>query len=477
MAGPTLIQIKRSQGPGALAAPGSLANGELGYTANGDVLYIGIESAVVPIGGERFPGVLTANQALVTNTTNMIDKIMLGNTTVNTVANSLAFTLANSTVTFSLTKPSAAQVTAGDFFLGADGAWQQPAGSVTALDGLSDVVLTGLANNDFFTYDEAAAAWENHPAGNGFSFDGHSPSILVAAASGLVVNTTGVWVDGANGISVTTDGVNVLATNGMVSNTTGLWLTPGSGLVTNSTGLHVGTGDGVAVDADLVRVVAGTSGGLVSNSTGVWVDAANGIVLSADGVNVLGGVTTTVNTTGIHVNSTLSITSLDLSGDLTVGGTMTTLDATNLQVTDPLIKLANEQADTTSFLDALDIGFVAEYGNTTVTHFTGLFRDTSVGDNRYKFFDSTNDFPVPTTTVDTANVNFALANLEINAIFLSTALVGTMGGTGLAAIAEDSILVGNATNGYTALALGAQGLVLQSTGTALVYDSLDGGTF
>lgn len=70
---PNLIQIKRSL---TNATPVGLANGELAFTANGDVLFIGSPNgSVVGIGGARFPGVLTANQALVANTTKGIDEI------------------------------------------------------------------------------------------------------------------------------------------------------------------------------------------------------------------------------------------------------------------------------------------------------------------------------------------------------------------------------------------------------------------
>ena len=43
---------------------------------------------------------------------------------------------------------------------------------------------------------------------------------------------------------------------------------------------------------------------------------------------------------------------------------------------------------------------------------------------------------------------------------------------------NQAILVGNTTNGYNELALDTNaGYILQSNGTALVYDTLDGGTF
>jgi hypothetical protein len=51
------------------------------------------------------------------------------------------------------------------------------------------------------------------------------------------------------------------------------------------------------------------------------------------------------------------------------------------------------------------------------------------------------------------------------------------GGTGINTVTNNAILVGNSTNGFTQLALGTSGYVLQSNGTALVYNILDGGTF
>ena len=77
-----LMQIKRST---TADAPGALANGELAYTANGDVLFIGSNSTVVPIGGVRNPGQLTANQALVANASGYLDTIKAANAVVNKV--------------------------------------------------------------------------------------------------------------------------------------------------------------------------------------------------------------------------------------------------------------------------------------------------------------------------------------------------------------------------------------------------------
>ena len=54
----------------------------MAFTANGDVLYIGSNGGIVAIGGKRNPGTLTANQALVANSTSGIDKIIVANAAV-----------------------------------------------------------------------------------------------------------------------------------------------------------------------------------------------------------------------------------------------------------------------------------------------------------------------------------------------------------------------------------------------------------
>jgi hypothetical protein len=73
------------------------------------------------------------------------------------------------------------------------------------------------------------------------------------------------------------------------------------------------------------------------------VAAANGLnggtITSTGTISVLGGSTLTVNTTGVHVNSTLSLTDLTLSGNLTVSGTRTYVNTTTLDVGDNIITL------------------------------------------------------------------------------------------------------------------------------------------
>ena len=66
------IQIKRSQ---TTTTPGSLADGELAWSGASEKIFIGDYGSVVAIGGKHTPGVLTANQAIVTDNSNNIDHI------------------------------------------------------------------------------------------------------------------------------------------------------------------------------------------------------------------------------------------------------------------------------------------------------------------------------------------------------------------------------------------------------------------
>lgn len=518
-----LIQIKRSQ---ATATPTSLANGELAWSSNGNILYIGnFAGGVTAIGGTRTPGVLTANQALVANSTSGIDKIIVANAVITTVT-------ANGTT------GTAGQVLTSN---GTTTYWAAPA---TTLEGLSNIDTTGVANGDVlayyngtwvdfditggtgittssnataitvtlnntavtvgsygdantvgtFTVDQqgrltaAGSADINHDTLLNFVANEHidHSAVSITAGNGLtgggnITASRSLAVVAGSGIASNATGVHVVAgpSGGLVSNATGVYVTAGSGLVANATGVHIGTGNGIAVDADSIRV-----------------QQANGIAVDSGGVRVAAGPTLTVNTTGVHVNSTLSLTDLTLSGNLTVTGTLTTLDTTNLIIEDPMIELANGNSTT----DSLDIGFFGQYG-ATGTKFTGLFRDAT--DGVYKLY--TGLTVEPTTTVDTAGIGYTQAvlqaflnsgglvsnssavtltanstlavNLTANTLTLTTPLAATSGGTGLNSYTSGDIIVANTGNALSKLSLGADGLILQSNGTALVYESLDGGTF
>ena len=87
-------------------------------------------------------------------------------------------------------------------------------------------------------------------------------------------------------------------------------------------------------------------------------------------------------------------------------------------------------------------------------------------------------FVVNSSAVTISGNSTVAVSVTANTLTLSTALAGTSGGTGKATVANNSLLVGNSTNGYNELTFNTTGgYVLQSNGTAIVYDFLDGGSF
>ena len=523
------IQIKRST---TNAAPTGLANGELAYTSNGEILFLGHpdgSTGSIAIGGRRVPGTLTANQALVANATSGIDKVIVANLVptaiyANGSTGSAGQVLAsNGTVAYWLTPDVS---TTYDLLVVANTEANAGRVRLDPSSGANDDVLFVGANGVTVSSNSTAILITGTSgditavtAGNGLTGGGTSGDVTLNVLRGdgtLTVNATGVYVNTAN-LSVATSqlsgdvalgtqtsgnyvatitaGVGISGSSSGEGGAATIAVVANNGITANSTGVFARAANGISVDASGINVTGGN--GLVSNTTGVHVGAANGISVSADAVGVTTGSTLTVNASGIHVNSALSITDLILSGNLDINGTLTTVDTTNLSVTDSIISLARGQ--TTA--NTLDIGFYGTYGNATATSYSGLFRDAT--DGVYRLF--AGQIPEPTTTVDTANVNFGYATLQsfltagalvanssvvnitanstvsvaltANTLSLTTALPATSGGTGQSTYAVGDLLVGGAGNTLAKLTVGTDGKVLQSNGTSVVYADLDGGTF
>jgi hypothetical protein len=598
-ASPNLIQIKRSQTTGT---PASLANGELAFTAAGNVVFIGNYGSVLPIAGQRTPGTLTANQALVANSTGYIDQVKTANlytTTITangttgsdgsvlsvnssgqlfwsttaavnpsyvqntdsrTLSGNLYFTAANTTIenlNVTTINRSPKLTLSGDV-----------SGNVTFTN-LGDAVLNVTVNNAngvTLGVDTEGDYVADIYAGNGIvSFtgtgEGSTPTIIVKAADGIVANTTGLFANvdnstlelssGAirvkdNGIALGTKTTgdyvqNITAGNGVsVSVTSGESAQPviaavvGSGLKANTTGIHIDpaaaqTFESIQVNATSTlngNVVLGSSsqdnttlngtlvGSLLPTTTNTYDVGGIGAVynkgyftqlqLGSSSDSTITASANTITVYGLTVNSNFIANTGTVYHDFYIGGSLYITgnavysNVESYVVTDPLIQLAANNTDT----DLLDIGFFGNYNTGGGAHeHTGLFRDAS--DGVYKLFDGLQ--VTPTTFVDTANNTYNQATLKAyldsgalisnatnlnitgtsslavaisaNTLTLSTALAATSGGTGYGSYTTGDILVASSSSALSKLALGAEGYVLQSNGTALVYGSLDGGSF
>jgi len=584
----TVIQIKRST---SNSAP-LLSPGELAYTSNGDVLFIGSPAGsntanVIAIAGKRTPGTLTANQAVVVNANGFINesktnKLIIGSD--GETANITAFTTDGTFGAANVSNTTIASTFAIKNYI------DTQAGSST-LGGLSDVTISSPANNQIIVFDGSDGQFKNKQiagTANEVSVDfsnnnitiGLPDNVTVGAnltvtnhlstntanitgalavggtsttgnvnATGVVSATVGVEV-GANvnistttisvgnstvntqisGAGITANGANITSVNAATvgSNTAsdlrgysdtvaGNAYTNATAFAANANNISSGTLDNSRLPAN-VSVANITSTGN-TNIQGTLLADGN-VVLgnnTSDNISFIGRVNTsilpasntsfdlgsqnlqwaTIHANNAHVDYIQVDHDVTVSGNLTVSGSLVTINVSTLAVTDPLIHLATNN----TVSDTLDIGFYGNYNSGAQLEFTGLFRDAT--DGVYKLFEGANT--EPTTTVDPQGSGFSLATLSAfldsgalttnatavtitanatvnvaitaNTLSLSSPLAVSSGGLGISSLTANSILSSNSTGGVVALTSATEGHVLQIVSGTPTFGMLDGGTF
>jgi hypothetical protein len=597
------IQIKRST---ANAVVTGLSNGELAFTQAGNILYVGAPdgtSGSLRIGGLQTPGTLTANQALVANSTSGIDKVITSNAVLTSIwANGAAGTngqvlvtngtavywgtgtsgantqiqfndsgVANATAGFTFTKTTNTLFVGNTVTIGSVNAYinsisfgyvgntttsptvtlsntgviQSGNTSVTAAPQLviANSVGSTVVNTNVISTTTVLA----NVSGSYVNVSGQVNTATLYAttsaniASAVQANSTGVFTTGTVNGAVLSVGTNFIA-NSLGAYSTGTVnaaaVTVGTNFIANSLGAYstgVVNGASHTIGTNFIAnttKITFTGANIDATSAALAINAAtitsqltvNGNTVlgdaSSDTINPFGyfsnnvipsaNVTYTLGTTANRWNTVFANTvnavsgnfsgSLSVGGDLTITGNLVTSNVTSVLISDPLIYLAANN----TLSDLLDIGFVGDYGDGVTNRHTGFFRDHV--DGIYKLFSNTTQQLTGNNDVDTSDASYRIATLQAylisgglttnstsanlianstynvgivaNTLTLSTALAGTSGGTGKATVANNSLLFGNSTNGYNELTFNSTaGYVLQSNGTAIVYDVLDGGTF
>ena len=428
-----------------------------------------VNSTSVSTGNLAATNAITVGSNVTINTSALLIPLLnVGNSTVNSVLTSTSLTTNTANVLF-VTVGSNVTVNVSSFFVGNSTVNTRIQSANIALG--SNVVLNdtslSIGNSSVNTSINSTSI----TAINVFSQSVNTVSIYVSNTAEVVGSITAR-------ANVTVNGALVVANTAQLGNTT----ITGFITVGNSTVNSAINSTSVSATSLLVgsNVVVNTSAFFVGNSS---VNA----VLTATTLDVDGTVTATNG----------SFVDLSVSGNLTVTGTLTTLDTVNLVVQDPMLKLANGNSST----DLLDVGFYGVYGSGGAKY-TGLFRDAT--DGVYNLFAGTTE--EPTTTVNTLNGFYSIATLKAfltsgglvsnatnvtltanstlavgitaNTLSLSTDLAVEYGGTGVGTFTTRGVIYGNGTSALQVTSAGTDGQVLQANSTGFpVFADLDGGTF
>ena len=407
-----LLQIKRSQ---TTAVPTSLANGEMAFTAAGNVVFIGNFGTVLPIAGERNPGILTANQALVANSTSFLNQVKTGNLYVT------------GAVTANGTVGNVGDVLTTD---GSGSAYWYPASSLAV--GPQVVTNTDsrvLSGNLTFTGANTYVSNLNVVTIN------RSPKLtLTGDVSGNATFTN--LTDASLSVTITKDFVmDVYAGNGIVSFTgTGPGSAPtiavnaADGVKANTTGLYANV-DGTTLElySGAIRVKGGgvTLGTQTSGDYVADVYAGNGVVSftgtgagSTPTINIKANSGILANTSGLFANvdnSTLELSGgvIQVKNDGIALGTKTTGDYVADVYAGNGINISTGTGEGSQPTVAIKL---KPTGSGLIVDSSGLYIDTNAGSITYT------DLTVSGTT--TLNGNVSLGDAIQDRISLNGSLYG-----------------------------------------------------
>ena len=289
-------------------------------------------------------------------------------------------------------------------------------------DGSGDVSVSAVTSTEIGYLDGVSSAIQTQLDGKASST--YVPTTITVADESTDTTCFPLFVTAATGDLPPKSGSNLafnsntgaLTATSFVGNLTGNVTGNTSGSSGSTTGnaataTALATGREISLAGDVTASGVSFDGtGNISLSTTI---AANSVALSTDTTgNYVAGVSGTTNEIEVSGSGSEGATvtiglpdNVTIAGNLTVNGTTTSVDTTNLEVEDPLIKLAKNN----SAADSLDIGFYGLYDTSgSQDLYSGLFRDAS-DSGKYKLFKDLQ--AEPTTTVNTSGTGYATGTL------------------------------------------------------------------
>ena len=226
-------------------------------------------------------------------------------------------------------------------------------------------------------------------------------------------------------------------------------------LLTTLAGANVAVGTGA--NTYLLTTLAGAN-----TAVGTGANAFASATIAGANTAVGAGANNYANSTFVKLTAGSQTITGDLAivGNLTLSGNTVFIDATRLQIDDPLIYLAGNNYSS----DIVDIGFIGNYVNSTGQNVhTGLFRDHTT--KEYYLFHSYDQEPI-NNHIDPTGNNLTLAvlnsavrtsNLVLGGANLLTTLAGSNAavGTGANAFASATIAGSNTAVGTGANTVGS----------------------
>ena len=176
------------------------------------------------------------------------------------------------------------------------------------------------------------------------------------------------------------------------------------GLITGGAGLDLTVTANVSVDVNIggdldvtgsanVAVNLGVDGVVDIDDTTNSTSTTTGSLITSGGVGIAKSVQIGEDLT---VGTDISGRNLTLAGNLIVQGVTTEVSSVTVTIDDPMLSLADNQADGSTFTDAVDVGFYGVAGNTSSKFFYGIARDQSA--NTFIVYNGVDN--EPSSTVD-----------------------------------------------------------------------------